>query len=414
MSDVKTGPSDRREVASRPGDVELPRAASSAECASMPEDKTFCEFFAGIGLVHEALSRSGWRCVYANDIDAKKAAMYRGRFGPSEHLHVEDVWKTDSVLSRVDGRIDLATASFPCTNMSLAGRREGFDGAESSAFFGFVEVLRRLEDRPALLMLENVVGFLTAHGGADFRAAVEALADLGYWLDAMVVDARRFVPQSRPRLFLFGFHERQSDEGLIRQGSDFLGDPWAREVASSAELRPERLRRAMEAIALPTGWAVRRMPALPVRVQTLSEVLDLDESQDWWDSLQVERHYSMMSAAHRREIDVWRAGAELHVATIFRRIRGGQQRAEVRMDGLAGCLRTPRGGSARQIVVVAGGGKLKMRWMSPREYARLQGAGDFPWEVSDSQALFGFGDGVCVPVICWLDEHLLGPSLQSR
>ena len=53
--------------------------------------------------------------------------------------------------------------------------------------------------------------------------------------------------------------------------------------------------------------------------------------------------------------------------------------------------------------------RLRMRWMSPREYARLQGAGDYRWSAStaDSRVLFGFGDAVCVPVIRWIDEHVL-------
>ena len=42
------------------------------------DDKTSCEFFAGIGLVDEALRRSGWQCSYANDIDPKKRQRYEG------------------------------------------------------------------------------------------------------------------------------------------------------------------------------------------------------------------------------------------------------------------------------------------------------------------------------------------------
>ena len=84
---------------------------------------------------------------------------------------------------------------------------------------------------------------------------------------------------------------------------------------------------------------------------------------------------------------------------------------EVRFDGVAGCLRTPRGGSARQIVLAAGQGRLRLRWMSPREYARLQGAGDYRWppDTADSRVLFGFGDAVCVPAVQWIDDHVLTP-----
>ena len=106
----------------------------------------------------------------------------------------------------------------------------------------------------------------------------------------------------------------------------------------------------------------------------------------------------MMSDDHRRQVDELRAAAcSPRVGTAFRRVRRDGQRTEVRFDGLAGCLRTPRGGSGKQIVVAAGAGRLRMRWMSPREYARLQGAPDFPLIGGRNQQLFGFGDAVCVP-----------------
>ena len=94
-------------------------------------------------------------------------------------------------------------------------------------------------------------------------------------------------------------------------------------------------------------------------------------------------------------------------------MREGGQRTEVRFDGLAGCLRTPRGGSGKQIVVAIDAGRLRMRWMSPREYARLQGAPDFPLVGGRNQQLFGFGDAVCVPAIQWVDRQVLTPLYES-
>ena len=101
--------------------------------------------------------------------------------------------------------------------------------------------------------------------------------------------------------------------------------------------------------------------------------IDIDEGQEWWDEAQVRRHYKMMSDLHRRKVAEIVASKRRWVGTIFRRIRQHEMRSEVRFDGLAGCLRTPKGGSAKQIVFAVEGGRLRMRWMSPREYARLQG-----------------------------------------
>ena len=77
-------------------------------------------------------------------------------------------------------------------------------------------------------------------------------------------------------------------------------------------------------------------------------------------------------------------------------------------------MRTPRGGSSRQILVRMGRGEVSARFLTPRECARLQGVpDDFRISVSKSRALFGFGDAVCVPVIEWIARHYLNPVAKA-
>jgi DNA (cytosine-5)-methyltransferase 1 len=143
-------------------------------------------------------------------------------------------------------------------------------------------------------------------------------------------------------------------------------------------------------------------------------MIDASDEQSWWSDAEVSRHSAMMFDRHRRQVEALQtqSGGPV-VLTAFRRVRQGQQRMEVRFDGVAGCLRTPRGGSAKQIVIVVGRGEVRMRWMTPREYARLQGAGDFVLPENTIQALFGFGDAVCVPVIEWIDRQMLTPVWEG-
>src|SRR3972149_399496 len=97
------------------------------------------------------------------------------------------------------------------------------------------------------------------------------------------------------------------------------------------------------------------------------------------------------------------------------RIRNGQQRAEVRNQDTAGCLRTARGGSAIQFLIRAGKGRIDMRRMTPREYARLQGVpDDYPILSNEIQALTGFGDAVAVPVISWIGRNILNPLVGEE
>lgn len=386
---------------------------------SPADGKTFCEFFAGIGLVDEALRRSGWQCSYANDIDPKKRQMYEGHYGPSPHYHEGDVWQVGEVLSRIPGRPFLATASFPCTDMSLAGKRRGLAGEQSGSLFGFLQVIEQLGDRrPRALLLENVPGFLTSHDGKDFETAVHELASLGYWVDSFVIDAQWFVPQSRPRMFLVGYQPELLTPPLVLKSADVefgaCDDPWQQAIARADRLRPARLRAAMESIEPATGWTTIDC-GNPLRSpQSISDVIDFDDDQPWWGQTEVDRHYAMMFERHSRQVESLRAhGGPPLALTAFRRVRDGQQRMEVRFDGIAGCLRTPRGGSAKQIVLALINGELRMRWMTPREYARLQGAGDYALPENTIQALFGFGDAVCVPVIEWIDRHMLTPVFEA-
>lgn len=369
--------------------------------------KSFAEFFAGIGLVREGLAASGWQCAYANDLDPKKQLTYQARFGDPGHFHRADVCNTAEILDRLPDRVALATASFPCIDLSLAGHYRGLGGEHSSAFFGFVEVLRALgARRPPLVLLENVVGFLSSRGGEDFKTSARVLADLGYWLDAFVLDACHFVPQSRPRVFVIGV---SADVKLPPPHAP--GWLWPCEEQNG--LRSAALVRGTSGAKLATGWLRLPLPSPPHRSIDLESVLDLDENQEWWPADEVDRHYRMMSNLHRERVGGILASRKPWVGTIFRRIRQKQMRAEVRFDGLAGCLRTPKGGSAKQIVLAIDAGRLRMRWMSPREYARLQGTPDFPLVGTTIQQLWGFADAVCVPAIEWIDRHVLTPLFES-
>ena len=109
-------------------------------------------------------------------------------------------------------------------------------------------------------------------------------------------------------------------------------------------------------------------------------------------------------------------GAHRKAGAGFRRTRrengNSVQRFEARFDGLAGCLRTPAGGSSRQIVVAVEDGAVRTRLMSPDEAARLMGLpDDYVLPARTNAALKLCGDGVCVPVVRWLAETLLEPAL---
>lgn len=362
--------------------------------------KTFAEFFAGIGLMRIGLERQGWSAAFANDMDPRKYEMYRVNFREVDrHFLLGDVHRlcADDVPTTT-----LATASFPCTDLSLAGSRSGLSGKQSSAFWGFISVLEMLGERkPPLVLLENVTGFLTSHGGSDFREALLALNRLGYSVDAFVLDAARFVPQSRQRLFVVG---RQTPVRSVRTTPSFYSsDARPKALADFIFLNPD------------IHWDIRALPPLPARNVSLEAILEeLPEgAPEWWSAERADYLLHQMSPRHRAIADRMMAAQNWSYGTVFRRIRYGKSMAELRTDGIAGCLRTPKGGSGRQILFKAGHGQYRVRLLTPRECASLMGADDYRIHVPLNQALFGFGDAVCVPVVEWIAKHYLDPLLDD-
>jgi DNA (cytosine-5)-methyltransferase 1 len=149
------------------------------------------------------------------------------------------------------------------------------------------------------------------------------------------------------------------------------------------------------------------LPDPPQCITHLKDILDADAP--WWDAERRDYLLSQMTGSHKIAAEAAIRKRRWTYGTVFRRVRAGRTVAELRLDGIAGCLRTPRGGSARQILFKAGYGRCECRLLTGRECARLMGADDYRIEVPANQALFGFGDAVCVPAIEWIATQYLMP-----
>ncbi len=356
-------------------------------------EKTFAEFFAGIGLMRLGLERAGWSCEFANDNDPRKVAIYTENFG-SSHLVVGDI---QSLKPSSVPKVALATASFPCTDLSLAGMRGGLDGAHSGTFFCFTHLIQKMRSKPELLLIENVPGLLSMDKGKAIAKILTTLNSLGYRVDIFTIDARWFVPQSRQRLFILGVKTREAGEN--RQNYERRDE----------RLKPAAVQRVIES-APRANWRFTDIPYLPDGAsRSISDIVDTSPACGWWSDTKVKSLLGQMNPKHKKRLfDLAADKYNPRYRAVYRRIRNGVSQAEVRRDDISGCLRTPRGGSSRQILVSAGNGKINARYMTAREYARLQGAPEsFVLPGSESSGLFGFGDAVCVPVIEWIADNVL-------
>lgn len=370
---------------------------------------TFYEFFAGGGMARAGLGPA-WTCLFANDFDEKKAASYSANWG-GDHLWVGDV--AEVCPDQLPGTADLAWASFPCQDLSLAGSGAGLTGARSGTFWPFWKHITELceEGRaPATIVLENVYGAITSHGGRDFSAIMSALSEGGYRCGAVVVNAAHFVPQSRPRLFVIG----------VREDLDILDGLHSN--GPSDEWHPQALRKAQGLLpdTAKARWVWWNLPEPALRSSRLADVIeDKPSGVKWHTHAETKRLLGMMSDTNIGKVNAAKRSGRSMVGTIYKRTRADGpngakvQRAEVRFDDVAGCLRTPAGGSSRQTIIIVDGSNVRSRLLSPREAARLMGLPDhytLPEKYNDAYHLAG--DGVAVPVVRFLAECILEPIVS--
>ncbi len=368
----------------------------------------FYEFFAGAGMARAGLGEQ-WRCLFANDFDRKKTATYARNWG-QDGLQCGDI--RNVATKDLPGAADLAWASFPCQDLSLAGSGAGLKGERSGTFWpfwGLMTALGREGRAPRMIVLENVCGTLSSHEGKDFRAICGALHDGGYRFGALVVDAVLFVPQSRPRLLVVAVR----DDVLVPD--KLCGEGPAEPFC------PQALRIAFDRLPteLPQNWIWWRLPAPPARNMGFSDLIEENPRDvSLHTPAETRKLLGMMSETNLNKVRAAQRRGGLIVGTAYKRTRRDPtgrkvQRAEVRFDDVAGCLRTPAGGSSRQLVLLVEGRKVRSRLISSRETARLMGLPDeyqLPYNYNEAYHLTG--DGVVVPVVRFLADTVIEPVLR--
>ena len=368
---------------------------------------TFYEFFAGAGMARAGLG-DRWRCQFANDFDQKKTATYALNWGADNLVRGDVRNVTTDDLTDI---ADLVWASFPCQDLSLAGGGAGLKGERSGTFWPFWHLMTALADEsraPSVIVLENVCGTLSSHGGKDFKAICNALRDSGYRFGALVIDAVHFVPQSRPRLLIVAVRAEIPIPDTLY------------ETESGRVFHPRSLRNAFERLPadLKESWIWWRLPVPPVRNIGFSDILE-EHPRDvrWHTPAETRRLLGMMSDLNLDKVRSAKREMRFMVGTVYKRTRRDEtgrkvQRAEVRFDDIAGCLRTPAGGSSRQLVIFVEGRKVQSRLISSRETARLMGLpDDYALPENYNEAYHLTGDGVVVPVVRFLAETLIEPVI---
>ncbi len=354
---------------------------SNVDLSSAPW--TMHEFFAGSGLVAYGL-KGMFAPVWANDISKHKAAVYEANFG-SEQFKLGDI---KDVYGGCLPFAHLSWASFPCQDLSLAGSLAGIHAPRSGLVWEWLRVLDEMKEKPRILVLENVTGLLSSNGGDNYRVLHMALVERGYKCGAIVINASHFVPQSRPRVFVIAVQQKYKIPTQLTGNTPcWLHNKAACDLGKS----------------LP-GWVWWQAEKPMVRSSTLKDIIE-EEARFDKDSV-----LELLPERHRIKLNEHDA----IYATGYRRTRNGSQQLELRFDGIAGCLRTPEGGSSRQYLVVKKNNEIHARLLTAREAARLMGAPDsFLLPGSYNEGYKAMGDAVAMPVAQFLGEKFLTKLAES-
>ena len=161
---------------------------------------TFIDLFAGIGGFRLAFQNLGGRCLFSSEIDPHAQKTYAANFGDVPHGDICQI-SADDIPAH-----DLLLGGFPCQAFSIAGRRGGFEDARGTLFFEIARLLQA--KRPLAFVLENVKGLTHHHKGQTLRRMLAILREeLGYHVpEPALLNARHFgLAQNRERIFLVGF-----------------------------------------------------------------------------------------------------------------------------------------------------------------------------------------------------------------
>ncbi|MDR2365511.1 MAG: DNA cytosine methyltransferase [Zoogloeaceae bacterium] len=347
----------------------------------------FLDFFAGSGLVSYALSPC-FKAIWANDICPRKAAVFMANHGGAEFAQCS--------ITEIRGRnlpaCPLSWASFPCQDLSLAGNGKGIRATRSGLVWEWLRVMDEMPERPPILAAENVAGLVSANKGAHYRELHAALARRGYKVGALLLDAARWLPQSRPRVFVVAADSRLPIPAtLVSDQPGWAHSRAIREISAGLE-----------------GWIWWRLPEPEKRGVTLSGIVD--HSLPCHDAATSRRNLALIPARHLQRLEE----ENMRVVPGYKRIRNGKQVLELRFDDIAGCLRTPGGGSSRQYLVIRQGDEWRTRILSPREAARLMGAPEtFRLPGAPNDGYKAMGDAVAAPVAAYLAKHLLLPLAKA-
>ena len=356
---------------------------------------TVASMFSGIGLIDLGLERAGMETRLLCENDKAASTVLARRFpGIPIHPDIRELTADDLYAAGCRPDATVTAAGFPCQDLSIAGGRRGMGEGTRSGLFWHVDRLLA-EFAPRWVLLENVPGLLSSHGGRDMGAVLGALADRGYGYAYRVLDAQRFgVPQRRERVVIVGH----------------LGEPWT--APAQVLLEPEGcgwdLAALRESGSRATGGASAGtgIPRVAATLTAHHGRNDADSAAGGHFVVCVtgDRSHALTANGADASEDGTGRGTPIVYQPIAATLTAGTSRPGVNAPGRR---------KEDDVNLVAA--DTEVRRLTPLECERLQGAPD-EWTEgqADSPRYKQLGNSVAVPVFEWVGRRIVAVDAQIR
>lgn len=191
---------------------------------------TFIDWFSGVGGFRIGMEQAGHKCVgfceydkfavmsytamhlaSAEQMEYIKGLDFKGRQGEvlKDEYKNGEWYANDIRWVHADDipKADCWCFGFPCQDISIAGNQRGFAGERSSLFFRIMRLVgdQKEENKPSILLIENVKNLLSVNRGRDFARLLICLDENGYDAEWQVINSKDYeVPQNRERVYIVG------------------------------------------------------------------------------------------------------------------------------------------------------------------------------------------------------------------
>ncbi len=320
---------------------------------------TFIDLFAGIGGFHYALKSFGANAVFASEIDKKAATVYAKNHGLKPHGDITQI------AAEAIPKHDILCGGFPCQAFSISGKQRGFEDTRGTLFFDIARIAHF--HQPKILLLENVKNFIRHNDGKTLKTVLDTLDELNYNVFYKVLNTSHFgLPQNRERVYIVGFHR------------DFYN--------GNFEFPSTKIMSCLKDI----------LEENPVDGKII-------EREDMWIYKQFEPQQNIFGEINlpNRPIQIGKVN------------KGGQGERIYHPLGHAITLSAHGGGAGAKTGLYKINGKI--RKLSPRECARLQGFPEnFRLPKSTAEAHRQFGNSVSVNVLQYIIEEIINVAFPKK